>query len=189
MHQIPQYHNTARQGSHFVGCGGALSPAGGIIILHQFNWSAFPPGFYLLREGWVHCPAPEAPLTRGMPKGPRVFLTNSRRVWATALRIKYRSIIILHLFNCQVALRRQVRLGSWIISFGLRGPSPQAFTPFWGGLGSLPGAWGAPNKGKGIFARRAVSFAEGIFDKLRARVGYGPAPGPTQKKALCHTCP
>ena len=36
--------------------------------------------------GWVHCPAPEAPLTRGMPKGPRVFLTNSGRVWATALR-------------------------------------------------------------------------------------------------------
>ena len=47
---------------------------------------AFPPGFYLLREGWVHCPAPEAPLTRGMPRGPRVFLTNSGRVWATALR-------------------------------------------------------------------------------------------------------
>ena len=47
---------------------------------------AFPPGFYLLREGWVHCPAPEAPLTRGMPKGPRVFLTNSGRVWATAMR-------------------------------------------------------------------------------------------------------
>ena len=47
---------------------------------------AFPPGFYLLREGWVHCPAPEAPLTRGMPKGLRVFLTNSGRVWATALR-------------------------------------------------------------------------------------------------------
>ena len=36
--------------------------------------------------GWVHCPAPEAPLTRGMPKGPRVFLANSGRVWATALR-------------------------------------------------------------------------------------------------------
>ena len=58
------------------------------------------------------------------------------------------------------------------ISFGLRGPSPQAFTPFRGGLGSLPGAWGAPNKGN-------AEGAEGIFDKLRARVGYGPAPGPT----------
>ena len=31
---------------------------------------AFPPGFYLLREGWVHRPAPEAPLIRGMPTGP-----------------------------------------------------------------------------------------------------------------------
>ena len=47
---------------------------------------AFAPGFYLLRDGWVHCPAPEAPLTRGMPTGPRAFLANSWRVWATALR-------------------------------------------------------------------------------------------------------
>ena len=31
---------------------------------------AFPPGFYLLREGWVNRPAPEAPLIRGMPTGP-----------------------------------------------------------------------------------------------------------------------
>ena len=36
--------------------------------------------------GWVHCPAPEAPLTRGIPTGPRAFLANSGRVWATALR-------------------------------------------------------------------------------------------------------
>ena len=76
----------------------------------------------------------------------------------------------------------RVCLGSWIISFGLRGPSSQAFTPFRGGLGSLPGAWGAPNKGN-------AEGAFGIFGKLRARVGYRPAPGPTQKKALCHTCP
>ena len=38
------------------------------------------------RGGWVHCPAAEAPLTRGMPTGPRAFLANSGRVWATALR-------------------------------------------------------------------------------------------------------
>ena len=31
---------------------------------------AFPPGFYLIREGWVNRPAPEAPLIRGMPTGP-----------------------------------------------------------------------------------------------------------------------
>ena len=35
---------------------------------------AFPPGFYLLREGWVNRPAPEAPLIRGMPTGPLAFL-------------------------------------------------------------------------------------------------------------------
>ena len=31
---------------------------------------AFPPGFYLLREGWVNRPAPEVPLIGGMPTGP-----------------------------------------------------------------------------------------------------------------------
>ena len=41
------------------------------------------------------------------------------------------------------------------ISFGLRGPSPQAFTTFQG-LGSSPGAWGAPNKGN-------IDGAVGIF--------------------------
>ena len=35
---------------------------------------AFPPGFHSLRGGWVHRPAPEAPLRRGMPKGPKAFL-------------------------------------------------------------------------------------------------------------------
>ena len=34
----------------------------------------FPPGFYFLREGWVHRPAPEAPLIKGMPTGPYAFL-------------------------------------------------------------------------------------------------------------------
>ena len=56
-----------------------------------------------------------------------------------------------------------------------QGPSPLAFTPFRGVLGSLSGAWGAPNKG-------SADGAEGIFGKLRVRVGYGPAPGPTQKR-------
>ena len=47
------------------------------------------------------------------------------------------------------------------ISFGLRGPSPQAFTPF--------GEVGAPNKGN-------ADGAVGIFGKCQARVSYGPAP-------------
>ena len=104
---------------------------------------------------------------------------------------KGRSLSVCRLSRCRVALRpamlSEARIWPSVsryleISFGLRGPSPQAFTPFRGGLGSLPGAWGAPNKGN-------ADGAEGIFGKLPARVGYGPAPGPTQKKALCHTCP
>ena len=46
---------------------------------------AFPPGFYLLREGWVYCPTPEAPPKRGMPTGPRAFLEPAGCAWATAL--------------------------------------------------------------------------------------------------------
>ena len=37
---------------------------------------AFPPNFYLLREGWVNRPAPEAPLIRRMLTGPEAFLGN-----------------------------------------------------------------------------------------------------------------
>ena len=54
------------------------------------------------------------------------------------------------------------------ISFGLTGPSPQAFTSF----GNRPAPRGEGN----------ADGAEGIFGKLWARVGYGPAPGPTQKR-------
>ena len=35
---------------------------------------AITPGFYPLRRGWVYCLAPEDPLIRGMPTGPKVFL-------------------------------------------------------------------------------------------------------------------
>ena len=119
---------------------------------------AFPPGFYLLREGWVNRPTPEAPLTRGMPPGPRAFLANSGRVWATALRpvppkkglVPYMPVrwgvhqipqtnLDLNLSSCRVALRPAVLSAARIcpsvsrcleISFGLRGLSPQAFTSF-----------------------------------------------------------
>ena len=113
---------------------------------------AFPSGFYLLREGWVHRKAPEAPLTRGMPTGQRAFLANSGRVWATALRpvppkkglVQYMPVrwgvhqipqinLVLHLSRCRVALRPAVLSAAQIwpsvsryqgISFGLRDPSP-----------------------------------------------------------------
>ena len=59
------------------------------------------------------------------------------------------------LSSCRVALQPAVLSAVRIwpsesqyleISFGRRGRSTQAFTHF-GGLGSSPGAWGAPNKG------------------------------------------
>ena len=90
-------------------------------------------------------------------------------------------------FSCRVAFRSAVLAAVRIwpgasrlldFSYGLRGPSPQAITPF--GWGWSPGAWGATNKGN-------ADGAVGILGKCRACVGYGPAPGPTKKKALCHT--
>ena len=48
-----------------------------------------------------------------------------------------------------------------------------------GRLGYSPGTWGAPNKGN---ADGAVS----ILGKCKARVGYGPAPGPTKKGLVPH---
>ena len=93
VHQIPQIKSRSEplqvSGSTSAGrviCGTDL--AGCVSVPGDFlrPQGAFPPGFYLLRGGWVNCPAPEAPLTRGMPTGPRAFLTNSGRVWATALR-------------------------------------------------------------------------------------------------------
>ena len=185
VHQIPQYHNTAPiqlsgRTSSAVFTAAQIRP-GASWQLDNFlrPQGAFPPGFYLLREGWVHCPAPEAPLTRGMPTGPRVFLTNSGRVWATALRpvppkkrpsaiharkvgraSKYRSIIILHQFNCQVALRRLclLRHSTCVLAVG----RPQgAFPP---GLcsGGLLRAWGAPNKGN-------ADGAEGLTNSWQLR--------------------
>ena len=62
------------------------------------------------------------------------------------------------------------------------GGLPPRLLPPSGGLGLSPGAWGAPNKGN-------ADGAEGILGNCRMRVDYGPAPGPTIKKALCHTCP
>ena len=43
-----------------------------------------PPGFYPLRSS-VYCLAPEAPVIKGMPTEPYVFLENAGCVWAPAL--------------------------------------------------------------------------------------------------------
>ena len=100
----------------------------------------------------------------------------------TKFEVEESSILLIQLSgrtSSAVFTAAQIRPGaSWQLDNFLRpqGAFPQAFTPFRGGLGSLPGAWGAPNKGN-------ADGAEGIFGKLRARVGYGPAPGPTQKRS------
>ena len=44
-----------------------LTPGKRIFILR--SQGAFPPGFYLLREGWVYRPAPEAPQKRECRRG------------------------------------------------------------------------------------------------------------------------
>ena len=173
--------------------------------LDNFLWpqGAFPPGYYPLRGGGVDHPAPEASLTRGMPKGPLAFLGNDGRVWATALlpdppkkdlvphfHVRWGveqipqllieaafvdSVVGSH-FERPCWLRRgsgRVRLGSWIFPTASGGLPPRLLPPSWG-LGWSPGAWDGPNKGN-------ADGAVGIFWKCRARVGYGLAPGPTKK--------
>ena len=60
-----------------------------------------------------------------------------------------------------------------------QGAFPQAFTSF--GRVYRP----APE----VPLIRECRRGRGHFGNCRMRVGYGPAPGPTIKKALCHTCP
>ena len=55
---------------------------------------------------------------------------------------------------------------------GLSGLSLHAFIPL---RGLLPGSWSAPFK-------ENADGARGIFRKCRARVGFGPAPGPPIKR-------
>ena len=43
-------------------------------IHHLWPLGAVPPGFNLLRRGWVYRPVPEAPRKRGMPTGSEAFL-------------------------------------------------------------------------------------------------------------------
>ena len=119
-----------------------------------------PQGFYPLRGCCVYRPAPEAPLIRGMPTGPWAFLgmpgacglrpcarTHLKKGLVPYLHVRWSEQqlpqinIGLHLSRCRVTLRPAVLSAARIwpsvsrnleISFGFRGPSPQAFTPFGG---------------------------------------------------------
>ena len=84
--------------------------------------SGATPGFYLLRGCWFNCLAPEAPLIRRIPTGPKVFLEmpdacGLRPCHRTHLKKglvlylsgvgtenKYRKRFLLHLFSSWVAL-------------------------------------------------------------------------------------
>ena len=142
------------------------------------------------------CPSVTANEKQGIPHSSTIYntiFTSSGFGWLLQPRSKsfwWQIDFGLDLSRCWVALwpavlsrhgSGRVCLGAWGIPSASGGHPPRLLLPS-GRLGSSPGAWGAPNKGN-------ADGAVGIFGKCRARVGYGPAPGPTIKKALCHTCP
>ena len=68
-----------------AGCGADLAGCVSVAGFFPTASGGLPPR--LLPPSWGgDRPAPEAPLIRGMPTGPKAFLGNSGRVWATALR-------------------------------------------------------------------------------------------------------
>ena len=118
------------------------------------------------------------------------IMDSASTIFLCEITVSKSSIPILHLSNCQVALRLEVftAAGIWQsvsryleISFGLWGPSPQAFTHF-GWLGSSPGAWGATNRGND-------DGAVGIFGNAGRVWATTLCSYPPKKKSLCHTCP
>ena len=97
----------------------------------------------------------------------------------------------LDLSRCWVALwpavlsgrgSGRVCLGAWGFPSASEGLPHPGFYSLREGWVYRPAPEARPNKGN-------ADGAVGIFRKCQARVGYGPAPGPTEKKALCHTCP
>ena len=100
------------------------------------------------------------------------------------ISLKWKSAVFCW-FNCRVALRSavftaaQIRPGaSWLLDNFLRpqGAFPPGFYPL------SRGGWVHCPAPEVPLTRGIADGAEGIFGKLRARVGYGPAPGPTQKR-------
>ena len=92
---------------------------------------------------------------------------------------------LFFLFSCWVAFGRPFYL--WTVLPGVprhwrvppaSGGHPPRLIPRSGGLGLLPGAWGAPKRG--------MPTGPKVFCPYRTRVGFGPATGPTLKTALCH---
>ena len=123
-------------------------------------------------------------LKRGMPTGPRAFLETTGCVWATALHPDPPKKGLVPYLPVRWG-RQQIPIAPgkaiFILSFGLRGPSPLAFTSF-GRVGFIARRLRRPQKGE---CRRG----RGHFWKLPDACGLRPCTRIHHKKALCHTCP
>ena len=137
--------------------------------------------------GWVNCPAPEAPLTRGIPTGPRAFLgtpgacglrpcsrSNLKEGLVPYLPVRWGGQQIPPLykpsFRLAVLVEARIRLGvAWWLDYfpSASGGLPPRLSLPSGRLGSSPGAWVAPNKGNaegavGIFGNSGRVWATAL---------------------------
>ena len=120
-----------------------------------------------------------------MWEGPQQKVTYKFVLASPAVPVAARAVSVITLRHSRfwVALRPAVPAAARIwpsvswqleISYGFRGHPPRLL-PLSRGLGLFPCAWGTPNK-------RNAEGVVGIFGKCRARVGSGPALGPTKKR-------
>ena len=145
-------------GMDLAGCG---------LLTRDFLWpqGAIPLGFYLLTGGYVYCLVPEVPLIREMPTGLKVFLA------------------MLNAYGLRPCVRTYLK----------NGLVPNSLVQW--------GAWQIPSYILYIFppAVRFIAWCLKRSSLGECRWGLrhfwshwvclddGPVPGPTLKKALCHT--
>ncbi len=131
----------------------ASRPFGQRIFILR-SQGAFPPGFYLLREGWVYRPAPEAPPKKGNADGAEgIFGTCRMHVGygpAPEPTVKRPCAILARSVgratNTATSPDRLAARQAKFLSFGLRGLSPQAFTSF-GRVGFIARRLRRPKRG------------------------------------------
>ena len=157
--------------------------------------------------GWVYYLAPEVPLLREMPTGPNVFLAMLDPCWLRPCDLTHlkKALCQTHLFGRarDRYLRRPpclVRLSSCLwctsvgrvlvsvalsdvasaleISSGLRGPSPEAFTPLRGGVDCL---------GPETPLLRGMPTGMKVFLAMLDACGLRPCNQTHLKKPLYHT--
>ena len=125
------------------------------------------------REGYGPAPGPTrkrpcATLSRSVERG-----TNTAASYRSSfLLIQLSGLTSAGRAGCGADLAECVSIAGFFLR--PQGAFPPGYYPLWV-LGWSPSAWGVPNKGN-------AEGAVGIFGKCRARMGYGPAPGPTKKR-------